>query len=128
MKRKTFFGVIITIALLATSVFYVLQTNGKSYDYTLLYGGNALLALVTMISYYLGTGSQQERAQSFVRGVYSGTLLKLFTLAGGTVVYVLLNKTHFNKASFLLLGIMYFVYMAIETAALQKHTRKKTGS
>lgn len=128
MKRKTFSGVIITIAILASSVFYVLQANGKSYDYTLLYGGNTLLALVTLISYYLGTGSQHERAQSFVRGVYSGTLLKLFALAGGTLVYVLLNKTHFNKASFLLLGIMYFVYMAVETAAMQKHTRNRTGT
>lgn len=128
MKRSTFFGIVIAVALIASSVFYVLQTNGKSYDYTLLFGGNALLATVTMISYYLGTASQHNRAQSFVRGVYSGTLLKLFALAGGTLVYVLLNKTHFNKASFLLLGIMYFMYMAIETAALQKHTRKRHTS
>ena len=128
MKRSTFFGLVIAVALLASGVFYLLRSSGKDYDYALLLGGNALLAVVTMVSYYLGTATQHDRAQSFVRGVYSGTLLKLFVLAGGTLAYVLLNKQHLHKASFLLLGILYFVYMALETVAMQKHTRSQRTS
>ncbi len=128
MRKSTFFGIVLVVALLASGAFYLLMRNGKTYDYALLFGGNALLALVTLISYYLGTATKHERAQSFVQGVYSGTLLKLFVLAGGTLAYVLVHKSSLHKASFLLVGVLYFVYTALETVALQKHTRSQRSA
>jgi hypothetical protein len=124
VTRSRFFTSILAIHFIVFGIFLYLRSSYPGWDYTLLLGGNAFLALVTLLSFILATKPSHDRPESFVRGVYSGTLLKLFLIAGGVLVYLLLHRHHLHKPSLAVIGGIYIIYTALETAALQRGTRK----
>lgn len=123
MKNRFYITVIAlhTVILLAL---IALRQSRPEFDPWLLFGGNAVLALLSIISYALVQKQMHDRAQAFVRGVSSGMFLRLFVVGGGLVVYVFLNKDHIHKPSLFVLMGLYVVYTAIETIVLQQLARR----
>jgi hypothetical protein len=123
VTRSRFITSVLVFLFIVTGVFLYLRSSYPDWDYNLLIGGNAFLALVTLLSFILATKPSHDRPEAFVRGVYGGTLVKLFLIAGGVLVYLLLHRHHLHKPSLAVIGGLYIIYTALETAALQRGTR-----
>ncbi len=123
MTRRAFFTAVLFLHTLVLVVLLYVRTRHTGWDYTVMLLGNGVLAAVTLVGYVLGTQPGGDRPAAFVRGVFSGTLLKLFVLAGGVLVYVLMVGERLHKPSLAVVGGLYILYTALETAALQRHAR-----
>ncbi len=113
------------LAVLIAAVLYGIKDR-FAFDFRLLFGANIFLALVTILSGILSSRGNAARPASFINSVYSGTLLRLFLVAGGAAVYIITNKGKIDTRSLLLAGALYIVYTGVETFVLQKATRKNT--
>jgi uncharacterized membrane protein len=123
--QKTYVIVILTIAALisvgawATNIYY------PAFSLSLLLGANLLLAGLSLTSGFIVFKTIHERPQAFVRGVYSGTLLKLFVCMAAMLIYILANKTEIYKPAIFLLFGVYAVYTTAETIMLSNSAKRK---
>lgn len=111
------------LAALIAAVIY-LSKDRFAFDFPLLFGANIFLAAVTVLSGILSSRGNAGRPASFINGVYSGTLLRLFLVAGGAAAYIVTHKGKIDTRSLLLAGALYIVYTGVETFILQKATRQ----
>ena len=84
-----------------------------------------LMAVLSLISFFLVTRELKNKPQAFVRGVYSGTFLKLLVCMASVLLYVQLNKPDIHKPTLFILFGIYAVYSIVETALLSKLARVK---
>lgn len=119
MKNKFIITVVAVFACL-TAIFYYLHQQYPVIDIQALSGGNVLMALLTIFTYFIVKKQVNERPQAFVRGVYSATFLKLMICLVAIVGYAMFNKDNLHKPSLFMLFGIYVVYTAIETATLMK--------
>jgi len=94
-------------------------------DTILLQGANILLAILSLISTMIVNKQITQRPQAFVRGVYGGTLLKMFIIIIALVSYVVVNKEHFHKPSIFVVFAIYMIYATTESVFLSKKARSK---
>lgn len=121
---KTNFIVVLAIVfVLTTLALFGVQLYFPTFSFPLLLGGNILMALLCMLSYALVKKQLRERPQAFVRGVYSGTFIKLFACMAALVIYVIINRPHVHKPSIFILFGVYAVYTIVETMYLSKLAR-----
>jgi hypothetical protein len=122
MKQR-FLLITIVLFVLLTAVFFFLRQQAPEYDSTALLTGNALMAVLSIVSFTLISRQLGKAPQAFVRGVYSSTFLKLFVCMIGVMVYAIANKPNVHKPTiFVLLGI-YAVYTITETLMVSKTAR-----
>jgi Ca2+/Na+ antiporter len=105
-------------------LFYTIHQSNPLFSLTVLMGGNILMALLTLITYFIVKKQVDERPQAFVRGVYSGTFLKMMVCLIAIVIYAMLNRTTLHKPTLFVLFGIYAIYTVLETAVLMKLAKK----
>ncbi|MGE5109182.1 MAG: hypothetical protein ACM3H8_16710 [Sphingobacteriales bacterium] len=96
------------------------------FDVVVLFAGNLILFIVTLISSYFHTkGAADKNPNAFVRSVYGGTMIKMFTVMIAVMVYAFTIKP-FNKYSVIACLLFYVIYTVIEVRAAMK-TVKASG-
>jgi|SRR5690606_22989183 Ca2+/Na+ antiporter len=116
---------VVVVFLALSGLIYYLSTQQPAYALGPLLIGNAMLALVSLLSFnIIKRGIKSGNPNAFVRSKMTGTLLKFFICVAILLIYVFLNDRQIHKPSlFLFLG-MYAVYSAIEAVPLSKMARK----
>lgn len=124
MTRPFVISVIVAALLLAGLVFF-LHSRNPAYDMTSLMIGNAILAGVSLTSFYIiSQGMKTENPNAFVRAKLTGTMLKFFVCIAVLLIYIFVKEKIVHKPSlFLFLG-MYVVYSAIEAVPLSRMAKK----
>lgn len=122
---KTFIGAIIIAFAVLSGIFFYMKTAMPAFDFNVMMSGNVLMAVLSLASYYMVTKQIKSRPEAFVRGVYSGTFLKLMVCMAAILIYVLANKPNIHKPTLFVLFGIYAVYSVIETTILSKMARVK---
>jgi len=123
MKNKYFTTLIIIFFLLGV-LFYIICQYDPLYHFGTLIGGNILMAILSTGSFFIVTKQMNNSPAAFVRGVYTGTFLKLLVCMFALLVYVVVNRAALHKASLFALFGIYIVYTIAETLFLSKIVRK----
>lgn len=125
MKRNTYLVAVIAVCLILTAVIYGIKASYPEFSFNVLMTGNVLMAILSLVSFAIVTKQMHDRPQAFVRGVYSGTLLKLMVCMIALLLYIVIDRKNVHKPSvFALLGV-YAVYTAVETVFLQRAARQQ---
>lgn len=94
-------------------------------DQEVLIIGNAILFVVTMISFFLSErGIHHQNPNVFVRSVYGSIMIKLFVYMIAAFVYISLHKKDLNKPALFTCMALYLVYTFMEVAMLMKLLRR----
>jgi FtsH-binding integral membrane protein len=110
--------------ILFLSIFF-LAPKFPEYDSIALYFANTLLALLSFVSYYIIQNKmKQQRAQAFVNGVYSASLLRLMLCLGGIFIYAYSTREHLHKPTIFAMMGMYLIYTFFETITVSKMVKK----
>ena len=123
MKNKFIIAIVLTFVLLS-ALFYVLKMNMPEYKFIALESGNAIMALLSLSTFFIVEKQKRSNPHAFVRSVSGASFLKLMVCMVSILVYVLLNRAHIHKPSVFVLFGIYIVYTAIETIALSKLVRE----
>ncbi len=106
---------------------WLLQSLGVQFP--VLMGGNVALALITMISYSLGSkGMSADNPNAMVRAVYAATLAKLMLCVACIAVYIFMNRQNVSKATIFLFMFFYLVYTVFETIHLYRKSMRQKKS
>ncbi len=122
--RRNFVLVIAFIFLLLTAIFFVLKTSAPAYRFNVLMTGNAVMAVLSLLTFFIVQKTMNDKPEAFVRGVYGATFLKLLICIGSILFYALLNRQHIHKPSLFVLFGIYAVYTAAESWMLSKLARQ----
>lgn len=98
-------------------------------DRVVVSAGNLLIFLLTSLSYYVTVKTlNNPNPHAFVRGVFSGVMLKLFVCAAVAFVYIAIKQKGLNKPGLFTVMGLYLVYTFLEVSALtQLLRRNKNG-
>ena len=98
-------------------------------DQGVLLGGNAILFIITLISYALAQrGLNSTNSHAFVRSVYGSVMIKLFLCLIAAFIYISTNKGNLNKPALFTCMGLYLVYTFMEVSALMKLLRGKKNA
>ncbi len=123
--KKYFVPAILILFAILTFIIYNLKRSCPQYDFNAIMIGNIMLAALSMSGYFIVRRQIGQKANAFVRGVYSATLLKLMICMGAILIYAVLNRAHLHKPTvFVLLGL-YIVYNIVETAMLSRIVKQE---
>jgi hypothetical protein len=123
MKRQ--FVVVTLVILLVLDVsFRILGRQAPEYHTTALEIANIVMAGLTLAVFALMNKQIDNRPNAFVRGVYSGSLLRLMVCMVGVLAYVVLNKSKIHKPSVFIMFGIYAVYSATETVMLSRTAKR----
>jgi Ca2+/Na+ antiporter len=123
--KKLYFILLGIISSIATLVSFFWCERHPEYDLTGLLLSNSLLALLSIVSYFmLQNKLKTGRPQAFVNGVYGATLLRLMACMGGIFIYIYLNKDSLHKPSLFAMMGLYIIYTAFESIMLSKIAKK----
>lgn len=123
MKNRVLLSIALCFLALETAFYFINQSN-PAFNLLTLTVGNALMALLCVITFFIVKKQIDRRPEAFVRGVYGATLLKLMVCLSATLLFVLLNRPHLHKPTLFILFGIYFVYTAMETWQLSQQVRK----
>jgi hypothetical protein len=98
---------------------------GWGVDYRVLVGGNALLFLVTFISYSLYIRAlQNDNMHVFLRLMYGSLLVKLFVCMIAAFIYAFVAGKAVNRNGIIGCFILYILYTFLEVRILVRRTKK----
>lgn len=123
--NRTFIIAIVAVFAVLSGVFFYMKTAMPEFRFNVMMGANILMLILSTASYFMVTRQIQNRPQAFIRGVYSGTFLKLFVCMTSVLIYVMLNKKDIHKPTLFVLFGIYAVYSVVETTILSKMARVK---
>ncbi|MBI1780112.1 MAG: ATP synthase subunit I [Sphingobacteriales bacterium] len=90
------------------------QLEARGFDVIILFAGNLLLFLVTLLSsWFHAKGAADKNPNAFVRSVYAGTMLKMFVIMAAVILYALIIKP-FNKEAVITCLLLYVIYTVID--------------
>lgn len=128
-KYKGFLPIVVFFVLL--NGFFISGKNMLARwdaDQDVLIIGNALLFVVTAISFFLARrGMQQTNPYAFVRYVYGSIMIKLFICMIAAFVYISIYKKNLNKPALFTCMGLYLVYTFMEVGVLMKMLRTKNN-
>jgi uncharacterized membrane protein YozB (DUF420 family) len=100
----------------------------KGFDQDVLFVANLILLALMLLSFYLTRKSfSSPNPQAFIRGVYTGMMIKFFVCIAAVLGYVVLSAQQFNKPSLLASLALYLVYTGVEVVSLTRLLRKKNA-
>lgn len=114
-------GVFAAICLLI----FIMSNNALgAYDTTALYVGNAILAVLSIVAYFMVTAAlKRNNPNAFIRAKMGSTMLRFFLCVVIFVGYVYLHgKEGIKPTVFMFLG-MYVIYSIVESAILARKGR-----
>lgn len=122
---KQFLIALIIAFLVLTGTAFYLNSLDPGYDIMTLILANALLAVVTFISFnMIYNGIKRQQGESMYRAKIGSTMLKFFVIIGAVLLYVVTReKGSLHRPTILSFGGAYIVYMALETIILSKIAR-----
>jgi hypothetical protein len=122
----------VILLFLVLNAFFIAGKNMLSrwgVDQGVLIGGNAILFVITLISYTLAQrGLNSPNSHAFVRGVYGSVMIKLFLCLIAAFIYISTNKSNLNKPALFTCMGLYLVYTFMEVSALMKLLREKKNA
>lgn len=129
MKPSPFraFFPILTIFILVSLFFSLAVTLLRKWgiDQGMVITGNCILFFVTVVSFYLFRQALlANNTYGFLRNMYSALILKFFILIAVAFVYIYATGGALNKAGFLTITALYFIYMFFEVAILMNVSRQ----
>lgn len=123
--NKMYLVLVAILCLTVTAVLFSMKTALVAYDINALLGANIILAVLSIISYIMiQRKMKQERAQAFVNGVYSASLLRLMICLGSVFVYAYSTRAHLHKPSVFAMMGLYVLYTLVETLVMSKIVKK----
>jgi hypothetical protein len=91
--------------------------------------GNALLFLITLISFLLARrGLKNPNPHAFIRAVYLSVMLKLFVCVIAAFIYISMYRNNLNKPALFLCMGLYLVYTFLEVSVLMKMLKQKKNA
>lgn len=124
--NKNFIFLLLAIFVVVTGVSYALNQYNPQFSFSVLMIANVLLFVVTLLAHRVSVKSVSDRPQAFVRGVFSGTIIKLFTCMAAVLAYGVTHRGHiFKPIVFTFFGI-YVLYSAAETWMSSKAAKKSS--
>ncbi len=82
--------------------------------------GNSIMAILSILTFFIVKKQMNEKPEAFVRGVYGATFLKLMVCMAAILLYVLFDRKNIHKPSLFILFGIYAVYTTMETLLLMK--------
>lgn len=129
-KLKGFMPVI--LIFIALNGFFI---SGKNMlmrwnaDQDVLIIGNALLFIITLISFLLAQrGMNNSNPHAFVRAVYLSVMIKLFVCIIAAFIYISMYKSNLNKVALFICMGLYLVYTFLEVSVLMKLLKQKKNA
>ncbi|MFL5740831.1 MAG: hypothetical protein ACJ75B_11480 [Flavisolibacter sp.] len=87
--------------------------------------GNALLFLITVISYLMARrGMKHSNPHVFIRAVYASIMIKLFVCMIAAFVYISIYKKNLNKAALFTCMGLYVFYTFMEVSILMRQLKQ----
>jgi len=97
-------------------------------DQNVLMIGNALLFVITIISFLLAQrGLKNTNTHAFIRAIIGGIMIKLFVFIIAAFVYISIFKKQINKPALFTCMGLYLVYTFMEVGVLMKMLRTKNN-
>ena len=98
----------------------------KGFNQDVLLIGNSFLFVITALSFWMmANGMKTKNTSAFLRGVYGGIMLKLFSCLIVALIYIFTMKKDVNKPGLFLCMGLYIVYTFIEVKGLMKLSSSK---
>lgn len=119
--------IIITISICFALLLglFAAKDSLTGYDIPALIGANLLLAALSLFSALMMQRKMKEgRAQAFVNGVYSATLMRLMICLAGVFIYAYSTREHLHKPTIFLMMGFYLVYSFSETLLLSRKAKQ----
>jgi hypothetical protein len=114
---------IIIVFIILSAVFYGMNITMPQYRFSLLMTGNVVMAILSLLTYFIVKKTMNQKPEAFVRGVYGATFLKLMVCMASILVYVMMNRSNVHKPSLFILFGIYAVYTTVESWLLSKLAR-----
>lgn len=113
--NKRFVIILLVVFVIIAGAAYGLQQYHPGFDFKILMIANGLLFVVSLLAHMMAVKSMSDRPQAFVRGVFSGTIIKLFTCMAAVLIYAVTHKGHIYKPIVFAFFAIYVIYSAAET-------------
>lgn len=131
MRNKAPFLPIVILFVVLNGFFLAgknfLQRWGADQDVLII--GNAILFLITLISYLIAQrGIKNANTHFFIRAVMGGIMVKLFVAAIVAFIYISIFKKEINKPALFTCMGLYLVYTFIEVSVLTRQLKPKTNA
>jgi hypothetical protein len=95
-------------------------------DQDVLIVGNALLFVVSIISFLLGRRAMNNpNPHAFVRSIYVSVMVKLFVCMIAAFVYISMHKSQLNKPALFICMGLYLIYTFMEVSGLMRLLKQK---
>jgi hypothetical protein len=122
---------LLIVFVLVTALFIIGRDTLSSWnaDQEILLGGNLLVFITVLISYYLlSKAITSTNPNAFVRAMYGSFIIKFFLLALAAFIYIMVAGKNVNKAALFTCIGLYFVYTFIEISVLLKLLKQKKNA
>lgn len=116
------FGVVFILGILFKDFLLSKDINAN-----FVQGANFVLFTLSIAGLFIQSrGAVSVKMSTFLSGIYTSLLMKLFLVAGGILVYVTIMGGEVNKGAIFISMALYFIFTAIEVTQIMKLLRRKT--
>jgi hypothetical protein len=130
INKKPFMPVVL-LFLILNAFFIAGRTMLQRWnaDQNVLIIGNALLFIITIISFLLAQrGLKNTNTHAFIRAIIGGIMIKLFVFIIAAFVYISIFKKQINKPALFTCMGLYLVYTFFEVSVLTKQLKQKANA
>jgi Na+/serine symporter len=128
-NKKPFLPVVLLFVIL--NAFFLAGKNMLqrwNVDHEVLIIGNALLFVITLISFLLAQkGLRNTNTHAFIRSIIGGIMIKLFVSVIAAIIYISIFKKNINKPALFTCMGLYLVYTFFEISVLTRQLKQKTN-
>lgn len=120
---------VVFLFLIINITLYFLRTflQSQGIDTNFVVGANIILFLISVSGLLLQSRTvKSANLNSFIRGIYSSLIIKMFTVIAAILIYVAIMSQELNKAGIFIAMAFYVLYTCVEVFQLMKILRKKT--
>ena len=131
MRNKKPFMPVVLLFLILNAFFIAGRTMLQRWndDQNVLMIGNALLFVITIISFLLAQrGLKNTNTHAFIRAIIGGIMIKLFVFIIAAFVYISIFKKQINKPALFTCMGLYLVYTFFEVSVLTKQLKQKANA
>ena len=129
-SRKPWFPLVLLFVIL--NAFFLGAKNvlnREGIDQLVLTGGNLVLFLATILSFYVSQRSlASTNPNASVRSLYGSFMIKFFLIAIAAFTYIMMAKKDLNKPALFICMGLYLVYTVVEVSSLQKLLKQKKNA
>ncbi len=121
------FRPLLLLAIMVTSLMIVFRERLSLWkiDTDVLIGGNLVLFIATLVSFYFFYKSLAKRSLAFLNMVYMGLFVKLGLCLLASFIYIYIAGKAANKPAIMALMGLYLLYTFVELMIITKLGRKE---